>query len=64
VWSQAETTSPRPPPGPHRRPDGQNPPRDPADPCHSQRFAAQWLHWARLQVQNPPNTTRYDWRPC
>ena len=40
------------------------PARNPADPCDSQRFAAQWLFWVWLNAQGLDNTTRYDWRPC
>ncbi len=40
------------------------PARDPANPCNSQRFAAQWLYWAWLRAQGLDNTTKYDWRAC
>ncbi len=40
------------------------PARDPANPCNSQRFAAQWLYWAWLRAQGLDNTTNYDWRAC
>ena len=43
---------------------GTVPARDPADPCDSQRFAAQWLYFTWLRSQGLDNTTNYDWRPC